>query len=115
MTTQKNLLMLDADNLGKPSPPELFAIQCWGAFIVGIGMLCTQVPSFDVTSQKRFGTAMLFQFVSLTVLFWSEWPQLNLVYKWGGVPIFGSMSLLYMIALGLLPNQPPSSSAKKTQ
>jgi len=82
-----------------PNANELFMIRWWGGFILGIGAMCTKVPWFDPKHQTIFGIIMLFQYIALTVLYASDWDQLNTIYQYGSIPVFGTYILLYVVAL----------------
>mmetsp|Transcript_27522 Transcript_27522/g.32557 ORF Transcript_27522/g.32557 Transcript_27522/m.32557 type:complete len:301 (+) Transcript_27522:160-1062(+) len=82
-----------------PNAKELIVIRCWGGFILGIGAMCTKVPWFDPKHQTIFGIIMLFQYIALTVLYASDWDQLNTIYQYGSIPVFGTYILLYVAAL----------------
>jgi hypothetical protein len=87
-----------------PNKVELFAIQCWGAFILGFGILCTFVASFDdVRKQKQFGAIMVFMFTGMTVVHAVEWERLNSLYRLGGIPAFATLGVLYIAAIMLTP------------
>lgn len=82
-----------------PDPEELFAIRCWGAFIMGFGLLSAVVAGFDCKSQRTYGIIMIAFFTSLNVVFGKEWNQLNMTYRLGSFPLFTIFILLYATAL----------------
>lgn len=100
---------------------ELFAIQCWGAFILGIGFISSSIflPSslsafgHDSSSSIYFSIAMIFQFSSLIVLYLAKWKSLNIVYQIGGTPVFSLMAFLHMVAIFTEVRMSHATSVKK--
>jgi len=107
------------DDLNPTGPLELFAIRCWGSFIIGMGALCIHLLScseFSTKSLKTCGTIMIFYFSTLGILFFSQWEQLNIIYQYASVPVFAVMTVLYSTAVAVTaaPNKEATAQKFKT-
>jgi hypothetical protein len=97
----------------QPSPPEDFAIRCWGSFILGIGTLCIQHRGLTTDNQVVVGLCLILHYSSLWCLYLYEWHQLIYSYKIGSVPIFMPTTILWMVAVGRVVMEASSSTKKQ--
>lgn len=83
------------------TPSELFGIRFWGSqIIINVGLAyCASNGTLSKISQFAFAQSMVLNFSFITALYLWEMEHLNLLYNFGGTPIFVFFLVLYLNAV----------------